>query len=154
MHVTTTRVLTLDSRGGGVHPPSQVSLQVLDVIIGKSARVACVVPSAKPFVAGLWGGLAAVNRLANLGQREAAPGHAARRRFCYSASWLRALLSEDESCPLDLERLVFPKPPPSASVSDWRVEYDASIYGGGAVLRRPDGVVDQHFFVIWDGTEA
>jgi hypothetical protein len=67
---------------------------------------------------------------------------------------MRALLSEDDSCPLDLERLVFPKPPPSPSVSSWRVEYDASIYGGGAVLRRPDGIVDQHFFVIWNGTEA
>jgi len=145
--------LLLQTVGGCAHF-RQVSLQTLDVIIGKCARVACVVPSAKPFVAGLWGGLAAVNRLNHLGQREASPGHAATRRFCYSAAWIRALLSEDESCPLDLERLVFPKPPPRASVSGWRVEYDASIYGGGAVLRRPDGVVDQHFFVLWDGTEA
>ena len=72
----------------------------LDVLIGKAARVAFVVPAAKPFVAGLWGGLAAHPR-----------GRIPHRRLCFAASWVKALLSEDESCPLALERLVGPRPP-------------------------------------------
>ena len=38
------------------HATGVVSFSDLDVIIGKAARVAHVVPQAKPFVAGLWGG--------------------------------------------------------------------------------------------------
>ena len=38
------------------HATGAVSFSDVDVIIGKAARVAHVVPQAKPFVAGLWGG--------------------------------------------------------------------------------------------------
>ena len=38
-----------------------ISMEVLSVIIGKAARVAHVVPAARPFVAGLWGALAEVS---------------------------------------------------------------------------------------------
>ena len=131
-----------------------VGLAELDVIIGKAARVAHVVPAAKPFVAALWGALSGARSAIRNGVREAPQGRAPCRRFCYAAAWLRALLREDGSSPLVLERLVSPAPPPRASRSSWWAEFDASPYGGGAVLKDPEGTVVEHFSVIWDGSEA
>ena len=131
-----------------------VAFQELDAIIGKAARVAHVVPAAKPFVAGLWGALSGARKAAASGQREAPPGRAPTRRFCFAAAWIRALLMESPDFPFPLERTVTPRPPPSALTSGWWIEFDASPFGGGAVLRSPAGDVDRYFSVIWDGTEA
>ena len=135
-------------------PVGTVELSTLDVIIGKAARVAHVVPAARPFVAGLWGALAAVQKTEASGQREAPPGKAPSRRFCYAASWVRALLAEEESCPLPLERVVRAVRPKAASTSGWRAEFDASIFGGGAILRDPSGSIVEYFAVVWWGDEA
>ena len=130
-------------------PTGSVAHAELDVIIGKAARVAHVVPAAKPFVAGLWGALAAVQRAPSAGATRNKV-HVPCWRFCYSASWLRALLSEDELCPLPLERLVLPHRPSKDTRSGWQIEFDASIFGGGAVLKSPDGHVHEYFTVVWD----
>ena len=71
-----------------------ISFSDLDIVIGKAARVAHVVPQAKPFVAGLWGALSAVQRLGPDSRKEAPPGFAACRRFSYSAAWLLALIRQ------------------------------------------------------------
>ena len=76
------------------------------------------------------------------------------RRLCYTAAWIRALLAEDESCPLRLERFVAASPPRPCSMSGWVIEFDASIYGGGALLRDGDGRVMEYFAVVWYGDEA
>ena len=131
-----------------------ISENEADVLVGKAARVAHVVPSAKPFVASLWGALAGARRAAVAGVREAPPGRMPCRRFCFAASWLRALLKEDGSAPMPLGRLVTPRPPPSATRSGWWVEFDASPYGGGAVLKNPEGIAVEYFAVVWDGAEA
>ena len=89
-----------------------IGLNELDIIIGKAARVAHVVPAAKPFVASLWGALSGTRTATRTGRKEAPPGRAPCRRFCYAAAWLRALLLEDGSSPIPLERLVTPMPPP------------------------------------------
>ena len=135
-------------------PGGSVSFHDLDIIVGKAARVAHVIPAAKPFIAGLWGALAGSRRAAATGQREAPPGRAPTRRFCYSASWIRALLREDPEFPFPLERLITPGPPPSATRSGWWIEFDASPFGGGAILKNPDGNIERYFAVVWDGSEA
>ena len=119
--------------------------------MGKAARVAYVVPAARPFVSGLWGGLGAARQLARLSawQRTNVPC----RRLCYSASWMRALLSEAEDCPLRLERLVSPTLV-VPRFDDMTIEFDASIYGGGGVLRAATGTVVEFFSVVWQGDEA
>ena len=131
-----------------------VPLTVLDVVCGKAARVAHVVPAARPFVAGLWGALSASRTADRLGRREAPPHHAPAKRFAFAAAWVKALLSEEEACPIPLERLVSPAPPPAASTASWRVEFDASVFGGGAVLRDESGAVREFFSAVWDGSEA
>ena len=83
-------------------PAGLIDIHELDVLIGKAARVAHVVPTAKPFVAGLWGGLSEVKSAAAEGRREAPPGMVPCRRLCYAAAWIRALLAEEEGCPLRL----------------------------------------------------
>ena len=125
----------------------------LDALIGRVGRVAYVVPTAKPFVAGLWAGLAEVKASTAAGNRGAPPGMIPCRRLCHAASWIRALVAEDESCPLLLERLVTPlhtRP----SHGGWVIEFDASIYGGGALLRDGAGHVVEYFSVVWTGGEA
>ena len=132
-----------------------ITLAELEVVIGKAGRVAYVVPAAKPFVAGLWGGLAGILRDASVSGYTGPSRKVSCRRLCYSASWVRALLAEDESCPLPLERLVgatSTSSPPSAR--GWSIEFDASIYGGGAVLRDTTGRVVEYFSVIWTDEDA
>merc|ERR1712194_147420 len=85
-------------------PTGLIAMHDLDALIGKAARVAHVVPTAKPFVAGLWAGLSEVKASAAEGRRVAPPGMIPCRRLCHAASWIRALLAADESCPLRLER--------------------------------------------------
>ena len=128
-----------------------IAIHDLEVLIGKAARVAHVVPSARPFVAGLWGGLRAV-RMA--GSRQAPPGRVPCRRLCYAASWLRALLTESDDCPLKLERLVGPSPPGSPSTASRHIEFDASPFGGGAVLRDSSGHVLEYFSIVWNEWDA
>ena len=131
-----------------------VSIQDLEQIVGKAARVAHVVPSAKPFVAGLWGGLGAAKAARSSGLREAPPNHVACRRVCFSASWLRALILDDQEQLLPLERLVTPSPPASESLSGWSIEFDASPFGGGAVLKDSAGHITEFFSTVWLGDEA
>ena len=132
-----------------------ITLAELDVVIGKAGRVAYVVPAAKPFVAGLWGGLAGILRDAAASGFSGPSRKVSCRRLCYAASWVRALLAEDESCPLPLERLVgAASPPSSSSTGSWTIEFDASVYGGGAVLRDTAKRVVEYFSVIWTNEDA
>ena len=135
-------------------PTSTVSTSELEAIIGKAARVAHVVPAAKPFVAGLWGGLAGAINDAAVDRRAAPPGRVPCRRLCFAASWVRALLTGDGACPLRLERLVAPRVPTAPTVGGWSIEFDASIYGGGAVLRNAARGAVEYFSVVWYGDEA
>merc|ERR1712194_242981 len=64
-------------------PSGSISMMELGGPIGKAARVAHVVPSAKPFVAGLWGGLRAIREVSESGRREALVGRVPCRRLCY-----------------------------------------------------------------------
>ena len=130
-----------------------MSLGDLEVLVGKAARVAHVVPAARPFVAGLWGAMAAARRDAIAKSRPSLT-RVSTRRFCYSASWVAALLREDGTCPLRLERLVSPRPPKPAEASGAHIEFDASVYGGGAVLKNSDGVITEYVCVVWSADDA
>ena len=130
-----------------------MNLGDLEVLVGKAARVAHVVPTARPFVAGLWGAMAAARREAVARTRPSLT-RISTRRFCYSASWVAALLKEDGSCPLDLERLVTPRPPQKASASGAHIEFDASVYGGGAVLKNEAGEITEYICIVWSEEDA
>lgn len=125
----------------------------LEVLVGKAARVAHVVPTAKPFVGGLWGALAAAKKAA-AHRGNCSSTRVPTRRFCYSASWVAALLAEDGSCPLVLERLITPQAPRPAAAADMHIEFDASVYGGGAVLKNNEDFVLEYICVVWSEDDA
>ena len=60
---------------------------------------------------------------------------------------MKALLSEAEACPLRLERLVSPTLVVPSS-DDMTIEFNASIYGGGGVLRAATGIVVEYFSIV------
>eukprot|EP00969_Alexandrium_andersonii_P176932 7823397-Alexandrium_andersonii.AAC.1 len=63
-------------------------------MVGKCARVAQVVPEARPFVHGLYAALAgAVQADREAGRRNAPPGCAAVVRFAPAAVWFRTLVT-------------------------------------------------------------
>ena len=62
-------------------------------------------------------------------------------------------VAEDETCTLKLERLVLPTPLAESPASGWSIEFDASIYGGGSVLKDADGTIREYFAVVWDESD-
>ena len=135
------------------NPNGTITMGELEVLVGKAARVAHVVPSAKPFVGGLWGALAGARKEASQ-RKNLSTIKVPTRRCCYSAAWVAALLKEDGTCPLALERLVTARPPKTARATDTHIEFDASVFGGGAILRHADGYVSEYFCVVWASEDA
>ena len=121
--------------------------------VGKSSRVAQVVPAATPFVASLWAALTAALRAEQQAAAEAPPGHAAVVRFFAAAAWMDALLR----APQGSSRALFPQCRQVRAHGDGRtfaqsnlwIEFDASPWGGGAVLRSADRC-REYFFTTWD----
>ena len=122
--------------------------------IGKAARVAQVVPAATPFVASLWAALAGAQRAAADGRAEAPPGSVAVVRFFTAAAWMDALL---RPLPRPESEVLFPLcrrvylrgAAPATQMSPYRVEFDASPWGGGALLAKGDRLCE-HFTIEWD----
>jgi hypothetical protein len=126
-----------------------VPLKAAHSAVGKAARVAQVVPVASSFVASLWGALAGAMQANAALRREAPPGHAACSRFRWAALWLLALL--DGRPGINLSRRVYSCPPADRlGFGLSNVEFDASPWGGGGLLRcRDTGVVWEVFHCVW-----
>ena len=78
------------------------TLRQAQELCGKAGRITQVVPSTRPFLAGLYGALAGSLNAARLRGREAPPGRVATRRYRHCAEWLVALLSDRPGLPLTL----------------------------------------------------
>ena len=104
-------------------------------MLGRCGRVAYIVPSARPFVNGLWGAFSAACQAASRSHRpEAPPGKLACVRFAWAASWLRELLrpgTQLQLFPLTHVYTVKEVPIDTASA---QVFFDASPWGAGAAL--------------------
>ena len=125
-----------------------VSLRAAERAVGRCGRVAHVVPDARPFAGAMFAALTA----AKAAPAEAPPGRVAARRFSQAASWMFQLVEQLPDAPLELRREVpahGTRPPPS---STWTVEFDASPWGGGAVLKQ-NGVAHEYFAYTWDPNE-
>ena len=129
--------------------PRTASLADAHSLCGKAGRLAQVVPAAKPFVTQLFAALAASLRSHHLGLREAPPKRVAKKRFRLAASWIVGLLSGD---PFPLEHTISLS---SLQVDRHtrRVEFDASPWGGGFVLREGNDIVEWGS-IKWDSTSA
>ena len=126
-----------------------VTRKQVDHLCGRAGRLAYLVPAAKPFVAGLWGALA--------GARRDAPGgdHLSIRRFATPARWLSTLLDPPGASRayLPLEHVVTHGVSLISAGSGPTVEFDASPWGGGALLKI-GGYPAEYFEVTWKAGDA
>ena len=113
---------------------SVVPTQLVTKLAGRAARVAYVVPEARPFAGAFYAVLTAAEAARKAGAREAPPGRIACRRLRAAAAWFLTLIrgGEDHAA-IPLHRLVFHHEPTPAPLVR-RVEVDASPWGAGAVL--------------------
>ena len=125
-----------------------VAMKDAEKLVGKAGRVAHIVPTARPFVAALWGALTASKRAGRGAAKEAPPGRVACRRFATAAAWVRALVRGDPELDFPLQRLVTANRRLRARMSDWVAQFDASPWGGGGVLKY-DGQVVEFFATKW-----
>ena len=115
-------------------------------LVGKAARVAQVVPAATPFVASLWATLTTSEKSSRSECHEAPPGQVAVVRFFAAAGWFHALLRH---AVVPLRREVHSRPPSAHIPASGRsVEFDASPWGGGAVLLET-GRPAAYFATVW-----
>ena len=113
-------------------------------LCGRAARVAFVVPAAGPFAAALRAALEDSRATARTRRRRAQRGRHAASRFAVAGAWFRAVLLGQplvEGVRLPLQRLVTAGGPPRQRAGEGHaVVFDASPWGGGAILfegRRP-----------------
>ena len=116
---------------------------------GRAGRLAQVVPEVTPFVGQLYAALAAGLHSHHIGLREAPPLRVATRRYRVAANWLCALL-KDKLFPLShtlrLNTSLIP-------VASRRVEFDASPWGGAAILLE-QGEPKEFAILTWDELSA
>ena len=130
-----------------------VPASVAERLVGRTGRIAQIVPSARPFASALYAAKAAAGRAEAWGHREAPPGRVATNRFRNAASWFKALLHDPSLAPVLLQRVVHPHGPASIPSSNASVEFDASPWGGGAILRI-NGVAKEYFACGWSKASA
>ena len=71
-------------------------------------------------------------------------------RFAGGARWLKAMIEgEDRTGLVPLFREVRPRGPKPASTSSWCVQFDASVWGGGAILRCGEAITE-YMHCTWD----
>ena len=117
-------------------------------LCGKAARMAQIITATQPYASNLYAAFKHATSEAALIAREAPPGKVAIRRFTAAARWLCSLLTTGQGPVPQLRsmiRLNAPEPDPSSQ----RVHFDASLWGGGAVLYEND-VPTSYMAVTWD----
>jgi len=124
-----------------------ISEKAVRTIVGKCNRVAQVVPDARPFVSAMYAALTSAQRAKSTGHREAPPGRVPIKRFSVAARWMRQVLGP--SCPvLPLERRIQAGGPAAIPDSVWTAQFDASPWGGGAILRRGNEI-KEYWLTKW-----
>ena len=122
-------------------------------LVGRAARVAHIVPAARPFVSGLWSALSASKRDLGSGVIRTKGNRVPSRRFATSACWLRALIQGEDTALFPLRRVVYASAPLAAATSEWVIQFDASTTGGGAVLRNNYRIIE-YMVVKWEAVHG
>jgi len=120
-------------------------------LVGKAARVAQVVPDAMPFSAALRAALTDSLRVLREEYVETQSNVVPVARFFTAAGWFNALLRERDHVSLfPLERRVMAQEVPLIlQESSFRIQFDGSPWGGGALLLQGSQPIE-YFSVVWD----
>ena len=128
-----------------------ISGKAADRMVGRAGRLAYLVPASRPFVLSLYAALSA-GRAA--GNTEDCNRPLPASRFAPAARWLLALIRPrpglEEEFPL--EHFVLHAAPRMALTTAAVVYFDASLWGGGAVLYR-DRVAQEWLEVHWEDVD-
>ena len=117
----------------------KTTLSIAERVVGRCARVAHVIPQARPFAGAMYAALSASKASQSVARREAPPGMVALQRFAHGARWFVALIRGGDEAPLCLQATVHPSSRTLPS-SQFRILFDASVWGAGAVLVDAHGV--------------
>jgi len=129
-------------------------LSAAETLAGRAARVAHILPDTRPFVGSLYAALTSAKERIRGGQREAPPGQVPTSRFKTVAKFFVTLLAEQPGL-LPLERKVSAKPPSAIPSAPDEILFDASPWGGGAVLRsRASGAIIDAMYVQWTSSST
>jgi hypothetical protein len=130
-----------------------VATHVAERLVGRVGRIAQVVPSARPFACAMYAAMTASKRASKSGKLEAPPGKVAVCRFTSAAKWFSTLLRDPLNSLVLVERWVSPHGEPEIPLAEASLEFDASPWGGGGVLRL-DGVPVEFFVMRWSALTA
>ena len=133
----------LDGRGS-------TPLSTILELVGKCSRIAQIIPTARPFAQGMWAAYTAAAKADTEGIRETRfKHHAANRRFTLAARWIKHLIQPDASLLFPLRSFIPSKADPVPTTQGTTVQFDASPWGGGAVLRK-NMVIVEYFSCVRD----
>ena len=125
-----------------------VTLKIAERLVGRAGRLAYLVPACRPYVLSLYAALTAGKAASVVPEDERC--HLPARRFAPAARWLLALVrprpEHEEAFPL--EHFVVPRAPKITFATATVVYFDASLWGGGAVLYE-ENVAQQWMEVPW-----
>jgi len=126
----------------------------VDRLLGRAGRLAYIIPTVKPYVGMLWSARAAADRHHDAQQARSSTRMYPTGRFLPAARWLSTLLQPPPGqIWLPLEHVVTEKAVPIDVARAPTVEFDASPWGFGAVLKQ--GGVPQVFFTgAWSEADA
>ena len=117
----------------------------VDRILGRAGRLAYLIPHVKPYVGMLWAAKGAADRFHAAHHRRTAKRRYPAQRFRHAATWIRTLLRPPPGPVwLPLVHIVTEKLPEISADTAPTIEYDASPWGFGAVLRKGGRAV--HYF--------
>jgi hypothetical protein len=119
-------------------------------LVGRVGRLSQIVPTTRPFAGALF---AARTAAFNAVSQEAPPGKVAVKRFRTAATWFLTLLRDASFEPIILSRIVWAHTPEVSVASPWSLEFDASPWGGGAVLYE-GGKPREWFHTAWTNEHA
>jgi len=131
-----------------------LSQSAVDQVLGKTGRLAYLIPTVRPYAAALWAGYAGARDAKRKRRSEAPPGRYAAKRFSKAASWVITLLEPpgDVEHLVPLESVITLQLPP-IDPHRARAECDASPWGAGAVLYESD-LPTSFFELAWTADMA
>ena len=133
----------LDGRGS-------TPLETILELVGKCSRIAQIVPTARPFAQGMWAAYTAAAKADAEGIRESRfKHHTANRRFTLAARWIKQLIQPGAEVLFPLRSYVPARPDPVPTTAGTTIQFDASPWGGGAVLRK-NMVIVEYWSCVWD----
>ena len=130
-----------------------VTLKEAEKTVGKAGHIAHIVPDARPFTGALYAAFTCSAKADSTDPREAPPGKAPCRRFNTAAPWVRLMIGSTSEDFFPLHRVVSHLPPAPAALDGWVINFDASIWGGGALLKF-DNIVLEYWNCAWTTKEV